>query len=154
MDWQQHTLLVPVSKSGRPRAVALNAAAVALLQSLPRKPGNQYIFPSRFTGRPCASLFYPWDRIRRRADLTDVRLHDLRHSFASFLVNQGASLYVVQDLLGHTRPDLRRDWLVACGRRWPFDSVPDAPLAHPCNQASRQIQHRHPTRHIEQFRPS
>jgi integrase len=104
VDWQRRTLLVPVSKSGRPRAVALNAAAVTLLQSLPRTPGNEYIFPSPHTGRPCASLFYPWDRIRHRAGLTDVRLHDLRHSFASFLVNQGVSLYVVQDLLGHTQP--------------------------------------------------
>jgi integrase len=104
VNWQQRTLLVPVSKSGRPRAVALNAAAVALLQSLPRMPGNEYIFPSRHTGRPSPSLFFPWDRIRRRAGLTDVRLHDLRHSFASFLVNNGVSLYVVQDLLGHTQP--------------------------------------------------
>ena len=106
--WQQHTLLVPVSKSGRPRAVALNAAAVALLQSLPRTPGNEYIFPSRHTGRPSPSLFFPWDRIRHRAALTDVRLHDLRHSFASFLVNQGVSLYVVQDFLGILNPVRRR----------------------------------------------
>ena len=54
------------------------------------------MFPTRLRG-----LFYPWDRIRRRAGLSDVRLHDLRHSFASFLVNQGVSLYVVQGLLGH-----------------------------------------------------
>ena len=47
--------------------------------------------------------FYPWDRIRRRAGLADVRLHDLRHWFASFLVNQGVSLYVVQGLLGHSQ---------------------------------------------------
>jgi integrase len=53
------------------------------------------------TGRPSASLFFPWDRIRKRAGLEDVRLHDLRHSFASFLVNRGVSLYVVQGLLGH-----------------------------------------------------
>ena len=46
-------------------------------------------------------MFFPWDRIRKRAGLEDVRLHDLRHSFASFLVNRGVSLYVVQGLLGH-----------------------------------------------------
>jgi site-specific recombinase XerD len=49
-------------------------------------------------------LHFPWVRIRRRAGLEGVRLHDLRHSFASFLVNQGVSLYVVQGLLGHTQP--------------------------------------------------
>ncbi len=56
------------------------------------------------TGEPSPSLHYPWVRIRERAGLKDIRLHDLRHSFASFLVNSGISLYVVQHLLGHTQP--------------------------------------------------
>ncbi len=64
---------------------------------------NEHIFPSPLSGRPYTSLFHPWDRIRRRAGLPDVRLHDLRHSFASFLVNRGVSLYVVQGLLGHSQ---------------------------------------------------
>jgi len=103
VDWQRRTLLVPLSKSGKPRTIALNGAAIALLQSIPRNQGSEYIFPSPFSGHPFASLFYPWDRIRRRAALGDIRLHDLRHSFASFLVNEGVSLYVVQGLLGHSQ---------------------------------------------------
>jgi len=103
VDWQRHTLLVPVSKSGKPRTIDLNGPAIALLQSVPRVQGSEHIFPSPFSGHPFASLFYPWDRIRRRAGLADVRLHDLRHSFASFSVNQGVSLYVVQGLLGHSQ---------------------------------------------------
>jgi integrase len=101
IDWKNKTLLVPKSKSGRARVVALNQSAIALLAAAPRVEGNPYIFPSPVTGRPSASLFFPWDRIRKRAGLDDVRLHDLRHSFASFLVNRGVSLYVVQGLLGH-----------------------------------------------------
>jgi integrase len=101
VDWKNKTLLVPKSKSGRPRVIALNPSAIALLSATPRIEGNAYIFPSEVTGRPSASLFFPWDRIRARAGLEDVRLHDLRHSFASFLVNRGVSLYVVQGLLGH-----------------------------------------------------
>ncbi|HVZ53205.1 MAG TPA: tyrosine-type recombinase/integrase [Pseudolabrys sp.] len=101
VDWKNKTLLVPKSKSGRARAIALNQSAIALLTATPRIEGNPYIFPSPVTGRPSASLFFPWDRIRERAGLKDVRLHDLRHSFASFLVNRGVSLYVVQGLLGH-----------------------------------------------------
>jgi integrase len=101
VDWKNKTLLVPKSKSGRARVIALNQSAIALLTSVPRIHGNPFIFPSPVTGRPSASLFFPWDRIRKRAGLVDVRLHDLRHSFASFLVNRGVSLYVVQGLLGH-----------------------------------------------------
>lgn len=102
VNWERRTLLVPLSKSGKPRTITLNGHALDLLRSAPRIPGNPYIFPSEVTGRPCASLYFPWDRIRRRAGLDSVRLHDLRHSFASFLVNQGISLYVVQGLLGHS----------------------------------------------------
>jgi integrase len=101
VDWKNKTLLVPKSKSGRARVIALNQSAIALLTATPRIEGNSYIFPSPVNGRPSASLFFPWDRIRKRAGLNDVRLHDLRHSFASFLVNRGVSLYVVQGLLGH-----------------------------------------------------
>ncbi|MDI1343660.1 MAG: tyrosine-type recombinase/integrase [Pseudolabrys sp.] len=101
VDWKNKTLLVPKSKSGRARVIALNQSAIELLNATPRVQGNPYIFPSEVTGRPSASLFFPWARIRERAGLDDVRLHDLRHSFASFLVNRGVSLYVVQGLLGH-----------------------------------------------------
>jgi integrase len=104
IDWAKRTLLVPISKTGRPRSIALNGQALALLRSIAPVPGNPYIFPSPVTGRPSASLHFPWARIRERALLDDVRLHDLRHSFASFLVNKGISLYVVQGLLGHTQP--------------------------------------------------
>jgi integrase len=99
--WNERKLLVPLSKSGKPRWISLCTSAMSLLGSIPRLDGNQYIFPSPITGRPSPSLWFPWRRIRARAELEDVRLHDLRHSFASFLVNEGVSLYVVQALLGH-----------------------------------------------------
>ena len=47
------------------------------------------------------SFYYAWDTARKTAGLPDVRVHDLRHSFASFLVNAGRSLYEVQRILGH-----------------------------------------------------
>ena len=104
IDWKNRTLLVPKSKSGRPRVIALNNSAVALLTTTLRIDGNPYIFPSPVNGRPSASLHFPWDRIRKRAGLADVRLHDLRHTFASILVNKGEQLYDVQTLLGHANP--------------------------------------------------
>ncbi len=100
--WNERKLHVPVSKSGKPRWIALSASAMTLLRGLSRHDGNEFVFPSPLTGRPSPSLWFPWRRIRDRANLSDVRLHDLRHSFASFLVNEGISLYVVQNLLGHS----------------------------------------------------
>ena len=102
IDWQRSTLFVPKSKNGQSRYIQLNSTAIELLKSVSRADGNPYIFPASTTGRPMPHLFFPWDRIRKRAGLTDFRLHDLRHSFASFLVNNGARLYQVQRLLGHT----------------------------------------------------
>ena len=101
VDLAARTLLVPLSKSGKPRTIVLGSSAIALLRSIGRTDGNPYVFPSPLTGRPSPSLWFPWQRIRTRARLADVRLHDLRHSFASVLVNRGISLYVVQQLLGH-----------------------------------------------------
>src|SRR5262249_3022641 len=78
VDLNTSTLFVPLSKSGKPRYVILNADAVAVLRSIPRLPGNPFVFPSPVTSRPCASLYFPWQRIRTKAGLEDVRLHDLR----------------------------------------------------------------------------
>ena len=105
VNFRQNSLLVPRSKSGRPHHIILNASAIALLKSLERVPGNRkpFIFVSPISGRPFHSLYSPWHRIRIRAGLNDLRLHDLRHSYASFLVNRGVSLYVVQGLLGHSQ---------------------------------------------------
>jgi len=102
IDWQRSTLFVPKSKNGQPRYIQLNSTAIELLKSVPRTDGNPHIFPAPTTGRPMPHLFFPWDRIRKRAGLADLRLHDLRHSFASFLVNNGKRLYEIQKLLGHT----------------------------------------------------
>ena len=104
IDWQQCTLFVPRSKNGQPRYIQLNSSAINLLRSVPRPDANPYIFPAPTTGRPMPHLFFPWDRIRKRADLEDFRLHDLRHSFASFVINSRDDLYEVQKLLGHSNP--------------------------------------------------
>lgn len=106
IDWQRRVLTVPAerSKSKKPHYIPLSDAALSLLHTLPRQDDMPWLFFNPKTGKPPVSVFYAWNTIRRRVGLPDVRLHDLRHSFASFLVNSGRSLYEVQKLLGHHDP--------------------------------------------------
>lgn len=64
---------------------------------------NNCAFANPKTRKPFVSIFCAWDTARKRAGLSDVRVHDLRHSFASLLVNAGRTLYEVQHILGHTQ---------------------------------------------------
>ena len=97
-DWR-----VPMSKSGRPRHIPLSEGVIQLLQTVPRFPDCPFVFPNPKTLKPYESIFNSWNTARKLAGLADVRIHDLRHSFASFLVNNGRSLYEVQKILGHTQ---------------------------------------------------
>ena len=98
MQWR-----IPMSKTGRPRYIPLSDGVITLLKSIPRKPGVPWVFANPKTGLPYVSIFNSWNTARKTARLKDVRMHDLRHSFASFLVNAGRSLYEVQKILGHTQ---------------------------------------------------
>ncbi len=93
---------LPDSKTGS-RAVPLSPEARAVLASLPREPGNPFVFPGRFPGTRRVNLQRPWNIVRQRAGLEDVRLHDLRHSFASRALALGESLTMIGKLLGHTQ---------------------------------------------------
>ena len=90
------------SKTGA-RMVALSSAAVAVLSALPRIDGNPWVIVGRKPGAHLTDLQHPWRRIRARGDLEDVRLHDLRHSFASRALALGESLSMIGKLLGHTQ---------------------------------------------------
>ncbi len=94
------TVPAPMSKSGKPRYIPLSKAAIVLLENR-RGNGSAYIFPNPRTDMPLRSIHRAWDKIRRQAGIPDVRIHDIRHHYASLLVNHGRSLYEVQKLLGH-----------------------------------------------------
>ena len=64
---------------------------------------RNWVFPSPYTGRPFEGMQRAWQRVRARANLDDVRLHDLRHSFASFAAARGASLIHIGKALGHSQ---------------------------------------------------
>ena len=103
LDIERRQWRIPVTKSGKVRFVPLSDGVIKLLGSIPRINDCPWAFPNPKTGKPFVSIFYSWDSARKSAGLSDVRLHDLRHSFASFLVNAGRSIYEVQKILGHTQ---------------------------------------------------
>ena len=90
------------SKSKRVRAVPLNDAALDVLSSLDTRGEFEHVFVNRATKRPYTTIAKVWDRLRRKAGIAHLRLHDLRHGFASFLINDGRTLYEVQAILGHS----------------------------------------------------
>jgi integrase len=96
-------LMLPDSKTGR-KAIRLSPPALALLQTIPRLKGNPYVICGERPGRHLVNIESPWRRIRATAKLDDVRLHDLRHSFASVAASGGQSLVVIGKLLGHSQP--------------------------------------------------
>ena len=95
-------LRLPDSKTGA-RLVPLSPAAAAVIADLPRTPGNPWVIPGRNPGAPLRNLQYPWEILRARAGLPGVRIHDLRHSFASRALALGESLPMIGELLGHRR---------------------------------------------------
>ena len=103
VDLDRRNWYIPLSKSGRARNVPLSSAAIEMFRSLPRWDGCEFVIPNPETLRPWGNLYHQWDAIRKRAGLDGVRMHDLRHSFASNLVNAGRSIYEVGTLLGHTQ---------------------------------------------------
>jgi len=89
------------TKQKKTEHVPLSAQAMALLQGLSRD--GEYVFPGR-TGQHLRDLKGPWSKVCETAKVPGVRIHDLRHSFASHLVSSGISLPIVGKLLGHTQP--------------------------------------------------
>ena len=81
----------------------LSPAAKQVLTALPRRPDNPWVFPGRVRGTRLRTLNASWQVVRKEAGLEDVRLHDLRHSFASRALALGESLPMIGKLLGHTQ---------------------------------------------------
>lgn len=102
-DLERQAWRIPISKSGRARHVPLSEGAVTVLKMVPRNQRCDWVFANPKTHLPYVSIFCSWNTVRKQVGLSDVRIHDLRHSFASFLVNAGRSLYEVQKILGHTQ---------------------------------------------------
>ena len=104
VDIERGLLFLPDSKTGK-KTVFLSAPAQSILETLPHV-GNYVIAPEtagRQNEKPRPSLWTQWSCVRSRADLKDVRLHDLRHSFASIGAGAGMGLPIIGKLLGHSQ---------------------------------------------------
>lgn len=100
LDFDNGYLRLADSKTGQ-KAITLNAGALEILSKIPRHEGSPYVFPAHRSEGHYKGTPKVWQIIRRMAGLDDVRLHDLRHSFASIAVSGGASLPIIGALLGH-----------------------------------------------------
>lgn len=101
VDLERGLLLLPDSKTGR-KAIILNAPAVAILQQLQRV--DIYVIASEIPNQPRHDLNKPWRLVSTRADLRGVRIHDLRHTHASYGAGAGFGLPIIGKLLGHSQP--------------------------------------------------
>lgn len=102
-DLERRIWRVEKTKSGKPRTIPLSITAIQILATLPRFPDCPYVVPNPTTLKPFRSIWGSWDKARRDAGMPELRMHDLRHSFASALVNSGRSIYEVKQLLGHSK---------------------------------------------------
>jgi len=102
VDLEAGELRLRDSKSGA-KIVHLGAPAVAVLRGIDREDGSPWVIVGRKPGGHLTDLQHPWRRIRSRAGLDDVRIHDLRHSFASGGLLVGEGLPMIGKLLGHTQ---------------------------------------------------
>jgi integrase len=104
VDLTNGVLRLPDSKTGPNKVIFLNDAAIRLLRAMPRMEANPFVIAGGKSGTRLVNLQKPWRRLRSAANLADVRLHDLRHSFAAIAAGAGMSLIVIGKLLGHTQP--------------------------------------------------
>jgi len=103
VDLVQRTLHLPETKAGRPHLLPLPAPAIAMLEDLPSRGKSDWIFPSKSASNHIVEPAKAWQRIRERAGVPDVRIHDLRHTLASWLVGAGYSLPLIGRALNHSQ---------------------------------------------------
>nr|WP_229855274.1 site-specific integrase [Candidatus Sulfurimonas marisnigri] len=99
-DMLNNLWTIPITKNGKKRILPITPPLKDLLAQI--KKQTKYLFASPKTKKPYVSIFQSWNTARIKANLPEVRIHDLRHTYASALVNAKCSLYEVQVLLGHS----------------------------------------------------
>jgi integrase len=131
IDWGRGLLNLEDTKSGY-QVRPVGNAALTYLDTLSWKDDLEFVIPGRDKSKPLVNLGKPWRRIRDKAELTDVRIHDLRHTHASAAAGLGNSLPIIGRLLGHTQ--------AATTQR--YAHLADDPIRTAADQVAEQISKR------------
>ena len=114
LDFQESALIVPISKTGKRRIIYLSEKAKAVINAIRQKSkdlglsttDNSFLVKNPRTGKPYNDFQVSFAKARSEVGIEDVRIHDLRHTYASILIQNGVTLYEVQKLLGHSSPNM------------------------------------------------
>lgn len=90
------------TKQKKKHSAPISVEVIALLNSIKQESNSQYLFPSE-KGTPMPDIKKPWAWLQKKANIEGIRIHDLRHTFASLLISEGENLAVIGKLLGHTQ---------------------------------------------------
>lgn len=121
IDYERSEIKIEDTKNGTHHYLPLSAAAKSVLDQIPRVAGNPFILVGKIEGRHLINIDKPWQRIRREAGITDVRIHDLRRTVGSWLAQSGNSLHLIGRVLNHSNTST-----TAIYARFGQDSVKDA----------------------------
>ena len=125
IDLSQKEIRLSQTKSGRSHYLPLNEPAIQIIKSLPAYEDNPHLLPGRRKGCPLVNISMPWDRVRKKAKVEDVRLHDLRRTLGSWLAQSGNSLHLIGRVLNHSNPST-----TAIYARFAQDNVREALESH------------------------
>lgn len=100
IDWQQRQIAIPITKNNTPRIVPLNQVVYKLLVKRHQYITSGFVFPGK-DGNQRTTIKTAFKAACRRAGISNIRFHDLRHTFGTWLVNQGADIKTIQELMGH-----------------------------------------------------
>ncbi len=144
IDTERWTARLPETKSGRPHELPLGRQAREILGALPKAHGNPHVFPGRFQGESLSvpTIDQAWRRIRVEAGVPDARLHDLRRTLGSWVVQQTGSLALVGALLNHSDPRVTAEHYARFAdghRRSALDAHGDAVLSAAGMRASTLV---------------
>lgn len=128
VDFERSCLRLRDSKTGQ-KVIPLGAAALELLTTAPREEGNPFVCFGEKAGQQFIGLQRPWQRLRKKAGLPAVRLHDLRHTHASVGAGAGFGLPIIGRILGHSNPSTTAR----------YSHLADDPLRHAANHISAEI---------------